>query len=73
MQEQSAPQAVGWEGVATSVLPRSDFPFWRLLETLPAGAYTCDGEGLITYCNTHAVQLWGRTPKLHDPVVHLAR
>ena len=41
--------------------------FQRLLEHLPAGAYTCDREGLITYCNHHAVQLWGRAPKLHDP------
>jgi len=39
-----------------------------LLEKLPAGAYTCDPEGLITYFNRHAVQLWGRAPKLNDPV-----
>ncbi len=42
--------------------------FRSLLETLPAGAYTCDAEGLITYYNRHAVQLWGRAPKLNDPV-----
>ena len=42
--------------------------FRRLLEKLPAGAYTCDAEGLITYFNQHAVQLWGRAPKLNDPV-----
>ena len=42
--------------------------FRRLLEKLPAGAYTCDAEGLITYFNQLAVQLWGRTPKLNDPV-----
>jgi diguanylate cyclase (GGDEF)-like protein/PAS domain S-box-containing protein len=41
--------------------------FRRLLEKLPAGAYTCDPEGLITYFNQHAVRLWGRTPKLNDP------
>jgi len=40
----------------------------RLLEKLPAGAYTCDSEGLITYFNDYAVQLWGRAPKLNDPV-----
>ena len=39
----------------------------NLLEKLPAGAYTCDPEGLITYFNQHAVQLWGRAPKLNDP------
>lgn len=42
--------------------------FRRLLEKLPAGAYTCDPEGLITYYNQHAVQLWGRAPTLNDPV-----
>src|SRR5262245_56118266 len=40
--------------------------FRRLLERLPAGAYTCDRDGLITYFNHHAVQLWGRAPKLND-------
>jgi diguanylate cyclase (GGDEF)-like protein/PAS domain S-box-containing protein len=38
-----------------------------LLEKLPAAAYTCDTEGLITYFNRHAVRLWGREPKLNDP------
>jgi signal transduction histidine kinase/CheY-like chemotaxis protein len=42
--------------------------FRGLLEKLPAGAYTCDPNGLITYFNQHAVQLWGRTPRLNDPV-----
>src|ERR1700680_3395972 len=42
----------------------SEFP--RLLEVLPAGAYTCDADGLITYFNQHAVALWGRTPALND-------
>lgn len=40
--------------------------FHRLLGALPAGAYTCDAEGLITYFNQHAVALWGRTPALND-------
>src|SRR5205823_15095527 len=42
--------------------------FRRLLEKLPAGAYTCDADGLITYFNERAVELWGRAPKLNDPV-----
>ena len=46
----------------------SELQFYRLLEKLPAGAYTCDPQGLITYYNSHAAQLWGREPKLHDPV-----
>jgi PAS domain S-box-containing protein len=41
--------------------------FRRLLEKLPAGAYTCDPEGFITYFNQRAVELWGRAPKLNDP------
>lgn len=39
-----------------------------LLDVLPAGAYTCDAEGLITYFNQRAAQVWGREPKLNDPV-----
>ena len=38
-----------------------------LLEQLPAAAYTCDRDGLITYFNPQAVELWGRAPKLNDP------
>jgi two-component system, LuxR family, sensor kinase FixL len=44
-----------------------EFKFRRLLEKLPAGAYTCDAEGLITYFNPHAAALWGRSPKLNHP------
>ena len=50
------------------LLLNSELRFRSLLEKLPAGAYTCDPDGLITYFNQHAVQLWGRTPKLNDPV-----
>ncbi|HEU4643425.1 MAG TPA: ATP-binding protein [Gemmatimonadaceae bacterium] len=42
--------------------------FRHLLEKLPAGAYTCDADGLITYYNPQAVRLWGRAPALNDPV-----
>src|SRR6476646_1564787 len=42
--------------------------FRRLLNRLPAVAYTCDPAGLITYFNEHAVKLWGRAPKLNDAV-----
>ncbi|MBV8100189.1 MAG: PAS domain S-box protein [Verrucomicrobia bacterium] len=41
--------------------------FLHLLDKLPAAAYTCDAEGLITYYNQPAVRLWGRTPRLCDP------
>ena len=42
--------------------------FLRLLDKLPAAAYTCNAEGLITYYNQTALRLWGRAPKLRDPV-----
>ena len=45
----------------------SDLDFRRLLEALPAPAYTCDAQGLITAYNRRAVQAWGREPKLNDP------
>ncbi len=47
---------------------RNDSQFRRLLEVLPAAAYTCDAEGLITDFNQRAVELWGREPKRNDPV-----
>ena len=46
----------------------NELPFRAFLERLPAGAYTCDPDGLITYFNQEAVQLWGRSPRLNDPV-----
>ena len=51
-----------------SVRQRSEVQFRILLEKFPAGAYTCDPDGLITYFNQHAVRVWGRAPKLNDPV-----
>ena len=53
---------------AKSTPDESGSQFRRLLDKLPAGAYTCDAAGLITYFNHQAVQLWGREPKLNDPV-----
>ena len=47
---------------------RPELEFRRLLDKLPAAAYTCDAEGLITYFNERAVELWGREAKLNDPV-----
>lgn len=46
----------------------NELPFRAFLERLPAGAYTCDPDGLITYFNQQAVQLWGRSPRLNDPI-----
>src|SRR4051812_9370744 len=39
-----------------------------LVEVMPSAIYTCDADGMITYFNQRAVELWGRAPKLHDPV-----
>lgn len=47
---------------------RSEVEFWHLLDNLPTAAYMCDSDGLITYFNQHSVSLWGRAPKLNDPV-----
>ncbi|MCI0578232.1 MAG: histidine kinase [Chloroflexi bacterium] len=48
--------------------PQSELEFERLLDMLPAGAYMCDADGLITYYNQRAVEIWARVPKLNDPV-----
>ena len=49
-----------------TIPPQSEAEFHELLEKLPAGAYTCNPDGLITYYNKEAVRLWGRAPRLHD-------
>lgn len=38
----------------------------HLLSLLPAGVYTCDREGRITFFNARAQELWGAAPKLND-------
>ena len=53
---------------AEAALLESEARFRNLLELLPAAAYTCDPDGLITYFNQEAVELWGCTPKLNDPI-----
>ena len=53
--------------VEFSVPPRSDLFFRTLVDNLPAGAYICDAEGLITYYNEEALRVWGRAPALNDP------
>ena len=42
--------------------------FRRHLDNMPTATYACDAEGLITYFNRRAVELWGREPKLRDAV-----
>src|SRR4051794_20217908 len=38
-----------------------------LVEVMPSAVFTCDGDGLITYFNQRAAELWGRAPRLRDP------
>ncbi len=38
----------------------------ELVSVMPASVYACDREGVITYFNPHAVEIWGRTPELDD-------
>jgi hypothetical protein len=47
------------------VLPTGEWSFRRLLEKLPAG--------LMTDSILQAVQPWGRTPPLNDPVDRFLR
>ena len=60
-------QTAAQDRTGERVTPGSDLEFRRLLEKLPAGAYTCDAEGLITYFNQRALETWGRAPRLDDP------
>ncbi|MEO6565687.1 MAG: histidine kinase dimerization/phospho-acceptor domain-containing protein [Casimicrobiaceae bacterium] len=53
----------------TSVLPRETWnptEFSRVLGMIPAAAYVCDSQGLITYFNRRAAEIWGREPLLND-------
>ena len=35
----------------------------ELVSAIPAAVYACDGAGAIVYCNSRAVELWGREPE----------
>lgn len=52
---------------AQETLRLSETRYRELLDYLPAAAYTCDANGLITYFNQQAIRLWGRVPALNDP------
>ncbi len=60
--------ALSREPHALSSQRNGEIEFHQLLAKLPAAAYICDAQGLITYFNEWAVELWGREPKLNDPV-----
>ncbi len=46
---------------------RNERRYRSLLENLPTAALQCDADGLITFYNRKAVEIWGREPKLKDP------
>jgi PAS domain S-box-containing protein len=68
MRDQESEHEFGRRRQGESVLHETGSQFYSLLDKLPAAAYMCDTAGLITYFNQHAVQLWGRAPKLNDTV-----
>jgi PAS domain S-box-containing protein len=39
-----------------------------ILSLMPAGVYTCDEQGRITFFNRQAAEIWGREPALNDDV-----
>ncbi len=39
----------------------------ELVAVMPAGIYACDKDGVLTYHNQQASEIWGRTPDLDDP------
>jgi PAS domain S-box-containing protein len=51
----------------TIPVPHRNVDSQGILDVLPVAVYVCDADGLITYFNRQAVQLWGREPKLNDP------
>jgi PAS domain S-box-containing protein len=45
---------------------RSEESLRRVVALMPAGVYSCDAEGRITFYNRHAVELWGHEPQLGE-------
>lgn len=67
MQEVSARLWIRMERArAEEALRESEERMSKLISLMPAGVYTCDAEGCITYYNHRAAELWGREPKLGD-------
>ena len=51
---------------AEAALRLSEEKYRRIVRLLPAAVYTVDADGLITFYNERAVELWGRAPALED-------
>jgi PAS domain S-box-containing protein len=45
----------------------ADARYRSLFDNLPTAAFTCDTQGVITYFNRRAPELWGHAPRLNDP------
>lgn len=45
----------------------------RFAALMSAGIFSCNAAGRITFFNRRAVELWGRTPELNEPLVHFYR
>jgi PAS domain S-box-containing protein len=52
------PQRPRWATIAASCR--------GILGAIPAATYTCDASGHLTYFNSIAAEIWGRTPRLRD-------
>lgn len=49
------------------ILLESDEKYRRITQLMPVAVYTTDQDGLITFYNERAAELWGRKPRLNDP------
>jgi PAS domain S-box-containing protein len=52
---------------AEAALRASEERLRQLLRVLPVAVYTCDADGLITFFNDRAAELWGCEPRLGNP------
>ncbi len=52
---------------AKHYLHESEENLRELVSVMPAAVYACDNDGIITYFNRQASELWGRSPELDCP------
>lgn len=51
---------------AEEALRESEEKYRRLVSLLPIAIYTCDAQGIITYYNERATEIWGCSPRIGD-------
>ncbi|MDB6029351.1 MAG: Sensory box histidine kinase, partial [Verrucomicrobiales bacterium] len=49
---------------AEQALRASESRYRQLIDLLPVAVYTTDGDGHVTLCNQHAIELFGRQPEI---------